>query len=63
MATDQLAAKLDDVTRLMDKLAADLQKINLLPHRRHTLLLARRAQIIDICRTRRTFGTSEDLWS
>jgi hypothetical protein len=32
-----LAAKLEDVTRLMNKLAADLQKITLLPYRKHTL--------------------------
>ncbi|TVY60810.1 Synembryn-like protein [Lachnellula suecica] len=28
------AAKLEDVTRLMDKLSADLQEVNLLPHQR-----------------------------
>ncbi|TVY18531.1 Synembryn-like protein C3E7.04c [Lachnellula arida] len=30
----QLAAKLDEVTRLMGKLSADLQDVNLLPHQR-----------------------------
>jgi hypothetical protein len=30
---DQLAAKLEDVTRIMGKLASDLHTINLLPHR------------------------------
>jgi hypothetical protein len=31
--TDLWVAKLEDVTKLMDKLSSDLQKINLLPHR------------------------------
>ncbi|KAE8445986.1 hypothetical protein EG329_012625 [Mollisiaceae sp. DMI_Dod_QoI] len=32
------AAKLEDVTKLMDKLAADLQQVKLLPHQRDALL-------------------------
>lgn len=36
--TDRLAAKLEEVTRIMNTLSSDLQKINLLPHRKHTQL-------------------------
>jgi hypothetical protein len=54
--TDRLAAKLEDVTRIMNTLSSDLQKINLLPHRKHMQLPSQFK--IDICRTRCASGTA-----
>lgn len=58
-----MPAKLEDVTKIIDKLTADLIKPSLLPHRKRTPIEETGVFYNNINRTRCTPGTTEGLWS